>query len=51
MDSKNSCAKWRSDPPAEQGVGADKNTIGIITAKKLLKQRIKGQSSRIQDYL
>jgi putative hemolysin len=27
------------------------NTIGIITAKRLLKQRIKGESSRIQDYL
>lgn len=27
------------------------NTIGIITAKRLLKQRIKGESSSIQDYL
>ena len=27
------------------------NTIGIITAKRLLKQRIKGDSSSIQDYL
>ena len=27
------------------------NTVGIITAKRLLKQRIKGESSNIQDYL
>ena len=27
------------------------NTVGIITAKRLLKQRIKGESSSIQDYL
>jgi len=27
------------------------NTIGIITAKRLLKQRIKGESSSIEDYL
>jgi len=27
------------------------NTIGIITAKRLLKQRIKGESNSIQDYL
>ncbi|UTF51215.1 hemolysin family protein [Desulfomicrobium sp. ZS1] len=27
------------------------NTVGIITAKRLLKQRIQGESSNIQDYL
>jgi len=31
--------------------GGIKDTIGIITAKRLLKQRMKGESTNIQDYL
>lgn len=31
--------------------GGIKDTIGVITAKRLLKQRIKGESTNIQEYL